>query len=234
MAEKIRVEVLKQKVFHDGLSMIVLKPGREKVDAAHLQTLFNEGVIANPGTDALRRAAAASGFSDAGETKGVGDDTFSQPIGAFTDAQERNLAEQSQALASDDLDELRDRILVLEAENGEVVKLRARIVELESLNGELDPLRARVLELETERDELITELNELEEKLSKLDPDGDGNPGGSLPQEPPVLAGKNKAELLAIANAEAVDIPDGTTNSEIVKLIEAARAKGDESDAPPA
>ncbi len=39
------------------------------------------------------------------------------------------------------------------------------------------------------------------------------------------LAKMNKAELLAVAAEKGISVPDGTTNSEIVKLIEAARAQ---------
>lgn len=59
---------------------------------------------------------------------------------------------------------------------------------------------------------------------SPLDHDNDGKAGGSLPSEPPVLAGKNKAALLAIAAAEQVVVPDGATNAEITAAIEAKRA----------
>lgn len=59
--------------------------------------------------------------------------------------------------------------------------------------------------------------------LPQLDRDNDGEAGGSLPHEPPALAGKNKAELTAIAEAEGVDISAARTNAEIVVAIEAAR-----------
>lgn len=64
--------------------------------------------------------------------------------------------------------------------------------------------------------------------LSQLDHDGNGEPGGSEPHEPPALTGKNKAELLAIAEAEGVDIAEGATNAQIIEAIEAARAADDE------
>jgi len=221
MADKVRVRVLTQKVFHDGLSMVVLKPGSDKVDPRHLQTLFDEGVIADPGKEALRRAAAVSGFSDAGETKGVGDDSFSQPIGAFTEEQERNLAEQSQATAGDDDDE------------DVIAELRERIAELERENAEIATLRTRVTELETERDELLAELEEADKQIAELTPP-ENEGGDSAPQDPPALTGKNKADLLAIAEAEGVTVADGATNAQIVEAIEAKRAEGDEGDAPPA
>lgn len=59
--------------------------------------------------------------------------------------------------------------------------------------------------------------------FSPLDHDQDGRPGGSLPHDLPVLAGKNKAALLAIAEDEGVAIPEGATNREIRDAIEAAR-----------
>lgn len=57
-----------------------------------------------------------------------------------------------------------------------------------------------------------------------LDRDGDGQPGGSMPADPPGLAGKNKAQLLDIAKAEGVAVDDGATNADIVKAIETKRA----------
>lgn len=60
---------------------------------------------------------------------------------------------------------------------------------------------------------------------SPFDHDGDGQPGGSVPADPPGLAGKNKAQLLDIGKAESASVDDGMTNVEIVKAIEANRAK---------
>lgn len=68
--------------------------------------------------------------------------------------------------------------------------------------------------------------------LPQLDHDGNGEPGGSEPHEPPALTGKNKAELLAIAEAEGVEADETMTNKAIVEAIETARAPAD--DAPPA
>lgn len=56
-----------------------------------------------------------------------------------------------------------------------------------------------------------------------LDHDGDGKPGGSEKYVPPALTGKNKAELLDIAKAEDVDLPDDATNDAIRDAIEAKR-----------
>lgn len=56
-----------------------------------------------------------------------------------------------------------------------------------------------------------------------LDHDGNGEPGGSKPKDPPSLTGKNKAELLAIAADEGVTVEDGATNADIVSAIELAR-----------
>jgi hypothetical protein len=58
-----------------------------------------------------------------------------------------------------------------------------------------------------------------------LDHDFDGKEGGSLRADPPSLSGKNKAELLDIAEAGGVEIADGATNAEIVSAIEASRAE---------
>jgi hypothetical protein len=219
MADKIRVRVLTQKVFHDGLSMVVLKPGNEKVDPRHLQTLFDEGVIADPGKDALRRAAVASGFSDAGETKGVGDDSFSQPIGAFTEEQERNLAEQSQATAGDEDDE------------DVIAELRERIAELEGENAEIATLHTRVTELETERDELLAELEEADKQIAELTPaenaadaDQTGDDLGALREKYEKLAGKK------VFNGWDAE----TVRAKIAELKADADQTGDEGDAPPA
>ncbi|MDP5279912.1 hypothetical protein Q9Q95_13335 [Sphingomonas sp. DG1-23] len=58
---------------------------------------------------------------------------------------------------------------------------------------------------------------------SAFDHDGDGQPGGSRPQRPAALTGKNKEQLLAIADAESVEVPEGATNDEIREAIEAKR-----------
>lgn len=71
---------------------------------------------------------------------------------------------------------------------------------------------------------LETENADLRARLAKLDADGDGNPGGSKPADPPALTGKNKAELLEIAKAEGVTVEDGATNGQIVDAIEKKRA----------
>jgi len=68
MADKTEVTVLKQKVFHDGLSMVVLTPGEGKVAPEFLAGLYADGVIADPGKEALKGAAAPTGFSDGGES----------------------------------------------------------------------------------------------------------------------------------------------------------------------
>ena len=165
MADKIRAKVLRQKVFHDGSSMVVLNPKDRhipKVEPRFLQGLVDEGIIADPGTAVLRASQAAAGFTDGGDIKGVGDDTLSQPIGAFTEEQERSLAEQSQALGGDDeseLDELYDR--------------------LAERDRQLDELQASHDALITERDELLIQLNEAHDQLASFDQNGNGTAGGS-------------------------------------------------------
>ncbi len=76
--------------------------------------------------------------------------------------------------------------------------------------------------------------------LPQLDHDHDGQPGGSEPHDPPALSGKTKAELLAIAADEGIDVEaiEGTgsggnvLNADIVAAIEAARAAADDDIAP--
>lgn len=60
-------------------------------------------------------------------------------------------------------------------------------------------------------------------KKGALDHDENGDNGGSKPSDPPALTGKNKAELLAIAEAEGVEIEENATNADIVSAIELAR-----------
>lgn len=170
MADKIRVTVLRQKVFHDGSSMVVLSPKAKtaRVDVRFVADLHKEGFIADPGERALRASAAATGFTDAGEIKGVGDNTLSQPIGAFTEEQERSLAEQSQALGDGDEE--------LDAFLEENKKLRGQVTELSEDN---DRLQDRITALERERDELTTQLDEVHVALAAFDPDGNGAAGGS-------------------------------------------------------
>ncbi len=66
-----------------------------------------------------------------------------------------------------------------------------------------------------------------------LDHDGDGGQGGSKPADPPGLTGKNKDQLLAIAEEESVAIEDGATKADIVAAIELAREAKSEGDKAP-
>lgn len=66
-----------------------------------------------------------------------------------------------------------------------------------------------------------------------FDHDGDGNPGGSKPQDPPALSGMTRAELEAQAAKEGVDLEaiEGTgasgnvRNDDIKAAIEAKRGE---------
>ena len=94
---------------------------------------------------------------------------------------------------------------------------------LATANGTISTLRTEVSLANDRIATLQTENAELTEKLAALDADGDGNPGGSLPQDPPVLSGKTKAELLKIAADEKVEIEDGALNADIIAAIELKR-----------
>jgi hypothetical protein len=60
-----------------------------------------------------------------------------------------------------------------------------------------------------------------------LDHDGDGEPGGSLPHDPPALTGKTKDELIQIAEDESADLSEAKNNPDRIAAIEANReAKG--------
>lgn len=69
-------------------------------------------------------------------------------------------------------------------------------------------------------------------ELPQLDHDGNGEPGGSLPADPPALSGMNKAMLIAQAEVEGVDVTDEMTKAEIVAAVEAGRAAAGDDEAP--
>ena len=60
--------------------------------------------------------------------------------------------------------------------------------------------------------------------LPHLHHDGDGEPGGSLPDEPPALTGMNKNALIAQAAAEGITVDATWTKAEIIAAIETERA----------
>lgn len=70
--------------------------------------------------------------------------------------------------------------------------------------------------------------------LPQLDHDGDGEPGGSVPDEPPSLTGKNKKQLLEIAAAEGVEANEEMTNKAITEAILAKREDGEPEEGEPA
>lgn len=86
-----------------------------------------------------------------------------------------------------------------------------------------------LVEVDPEAD---AELDPAPADLSKFDHDGNGEPGGSKPQEPPALSAMTKDELTAQAEAEGVDIAaiEGTGKDgnvlvdDIRAAIEAKRA----------
>lgn len=53
-----------------------------------------------------------------------------------------------------------------------------------------------------------------------MDGDGDGKMGGSLPNNPPALTGKNKAALLKIGRDEGAAVDEDMTNAAIRAAIE--------------
>ena len=132
MARTIAVVVLQQKVYHDGHGMNVLNPGADnaKVDEKDVADLVKEGVIADPNSDAVR-GAYIGGYADGGTHTGPGDDSVSQPIGSFTEAQERSLAEQSSAAGSPSGSD---------AGSDEVAALRQEVAELRGVVAELRDL----------------------------------------------------------------------------------------------
>lgn len=92
-----------------------------------------------------------------------------------------------------------------------------------------EKLRTRETEINLANERIATleaENAELTAKLGALDADGDGNPGGSKPQDPPALTGKTKAELLQIAADEGAVIEDGALNADIIAAIELKREAG--------
>lgn len=61
------------------------------------------------------------------------------------------------------------------------------------------------------------------EAIDALDHDANGEKGGSLPESPPALTGKNKADLLDIASDEGAAVDEDMTNAELRAAIEANR-----------
>ena len=61
------------------------------------------------------------------------------------------------------------------------------------------------------------------EVIGALDHDANGQPGGSLPDSPPALTGKNKSDLLEIGHAEGAQVDEDMTNAELRAAIEAGR-----------
>ena len=249
---KIRVNVLASKLFHDGLSMVVLNPGETPlVDDSFVQGLIDENVIERPEgweSDRERIGVAALGIRGGGfkqdYVEGVDDDprlSLSQPIGAFTRSQEAGLATEfsSQTAIAD-----------LSPQDGgdELSQLRAQIAELQDHASRMSArMSGMTALLHTAIDTGVIHIpdgatleaaldaagapNPDQGDLAQLDHDHDGEPGGSEPYVPPALTGKNKAQLLQIAaDEEVTGVSEDTTNQDIIKAIEAARAAYDAED----
>jgi hypothetical protein len=94
--------------------------------------------------------------------------------------------------------------------------------------GANDP-DAEPVELQQRTDRELTEESQEASRQNAetgtFDHDGDGQPGGSEPKDPPALSGKTTEELNTIAKDEGVDLSEAKTNKDRRELIEKARAK---------
>lgn len=100
--------------------------------------------------------------------------------------------------------------------------IRAQFEQLrDNYEAQLSEARGSLSEVEDERDELRTEIEQLKAQLAEATRSdaGDGS------NERPALSGKNKPELLEIAEAEGVTVEDGATNAQIIEAIEAKRGQ---------
>ncbi len=111
-------------------------------------------------------------------------------------------------------------------EGGDLIE-SARKEVIEKAEVEFKRLTAshsvEVAALTSRAEKAEAEASDLRGKLAAFDRDGDGKTGGAAKQNPPALTGKNKAELVEIANSEGVEIEDGSTNEDIRSAIELAR-----------
>lgn len=109
----------------------------------------------------------------------------------------------------------------------------AELVDLAIKEGVIDDVGRFKVELtkaiEAKRVADIMGVSEGEDASGTFDHDGNGEDGGSKPNDPPALSGKNKADLLAIAEAENVAIEAGATNDDIKTAIELAREEATKS-----
>jgi hypothetical protein len=64
MPDKIAVTVLRQKVFHDGKSVVVLKPGDGEVEERFIPGLVADRIILDPNADTGEAGAAQDGNAD--------------------------------------------------------------------------------------------------------------------------------------------------------------------------
>lgn len=130
---KIPVTVLQQKVFHDGLSMVVLKPGDENaaVEASFVQGLVDEGVIDPP-------------------------DGFEPPVEGGFETEDDDLSLVAGELLPFEHDGLAERVAELEAWKAEALPILEQVkgwqAQLEQAQTDVQQARDRVDPLDHDGD----------------------------------------------------------------------------------